>query len=507
MDLLKILVLNTNDESLLDVLAVANTLHNKSGPFACALILGDVKKCSDALTNFQMELPTYIGNGSELSDGNISHSRDLNENLTVLNGFGFIKLANGLKIGYLAETSKLSDSARAEVLKNFQELSEQTSADILLSYDWSEAISERENLILGNSLVDQVASLMKPKYHFTGKNEKQFFELDPFVWDHTNEHICRFINVAQFKSGSKWAYAFKINLLEGLETIPDNLIDNPYLEKPSGKRDLVPDPETDNSSAVSKKQRKPKQVLPSECRFCLSNTKLNDHMIISISKFSYITIAKGPLTTPGNDMDFSGHCLIIPIEHIPKLNTAKQEAVITDTDLFKDLNKFEESIAEMNFKRYDMSTLIFEINSSNAIHFHKQLIPVPKYLIGNFISALNRQVHMNNEKFKSNAKLEFKEFEGFDDKEYLGLVNDHETNYFQFIIRETASSKPKVYISVFDKDERIDLQFGRRVAAFLLKQPKRTMWDSKVCFQTKQQEEKDVSNFQRAYKNFDFTLK
>ncbi|CDO93926.1 unnamed protein product [Kluyveromyces dobzhanskii CBS 2104] len=507
MDPLKILVLNANENSLPDVLAVANSLHNKSGPFACSFILGDVKQDLGALNKYEMALPTYIGNGSELSEGKLSHSVDIGDNLTVLNGFGFIKLANGLKVSYLAETSQLSDSKKDEVVQSFKELSEKTSADILLSFEWSDAISQMENLMLGNGLVDKVASLMKPKYHFTGKNANQFFELDPFVWDHANEHICRFINVAQFNSGSKWAYAFKIHLQEDLETIPDNLIDNPYAEKPSEKRELAPDADEANTSTMSKKQMKSKQVLPSECRFCLSNTKLNDHMIISISKFSYITIAKGPLTTPVNDMDFSGHCLIIPIEHIPKLNSTKQEQIITETDLFKDANKFEESITEMNYKRYDMSTLIFEINSSNAVHFHKQVIPVPKYLIGNFINALDRQVHMNNERFKSNAKLKFVEYEDFTDEEYLELINNSETNYFQFTIRETSSSKPKVFISIFGKDERIDLQFGRRVVAFLLKQPKRVMWDSKVCFQTKQEEEKDVSNFQKAYKNFDFTMK
>lgn len=538
--MLKALTLNAGEDSLLDVLAVANSLHSKSGPFACALIMGDVPSSSDAeLKDQEMLLPTYICGGSRQVEGKDNGSFEMNENLTLLNGFGFLKLASGLRVAYMADCGCIGDAkARSQVVEEFERVSSLESCDILLSHDWSDAISARENVLLGQAsgqspasghgqgLVDQIAKMLKPKYHFSGQNKKQFFELDPFCWDHAHsngqehDHVCRFINVAQFKSGSKWAYAFKIRLQNGPEYIPDNLIDNPYAaELANKKRSLEEEESSSSSSNTTTKKKKAKQILPADCRFCLSNSKLNDHMIIAISKSSYLTIAKGPLSTPTDTMNFSGHCLIIPIEHIPKLNpeTNQEDAnstTITTTTTFNfadsplnlDMLRFESSIAEMFFKRFDMSTLVFEINSTNAIHFHKQLLPIPKYLIANFTNALHRQVHLNNEKYKGNAKLEFREYQGFNNDEYLSLVNDPKTNYFQFTIRETATSEPRVFISTFEKDDRIDLQFGRRVAAFLLKQPKRTRWDSKECLQSKQEEEQEVTEFQRAYKEYDFTM-
>lgn len=504
MSSLKILVLNPKSESLSEVLAMANTLNSKSGPFACAFLLGDSLEDINEIPELKMNLPTYVGSGSKRLKGSSNKSFDLGNNITLLSGCGLIKLSNGLKIGYISDSSRLTDDERSNVTNCFEAFSKENRVDLLFTYDWSDVIAKRENLSLGNEFVDRAVSTLQPKYHFSGKHGSLFFELEPFSWGESNVSISRFINVAQFDSGAKWAYAFNFKLDEASEScIPDNLIDNPYTET-SSKRELADTFET--IGPIAKKQRKPKQILPSECRFCLSNPNVEDHLIIAISKQSYITVAKGPLSVPQNDLEFSGHCLIIPIDHIPKLNSAQEENSLTELPLFKDLAKFEVSIAEMFYKRYDMSTLLFEINSSNSVHFHKQLLPVPKYLINNFINALDRQTHLNNEKFKGNCKFDFTEFDGFNDVKYLALVNNPKTNYLQFTIRETHFSTPKIYLSTFEKDDRIDLQFGRKVAAFLLKQPKRTRWDSEVCAQTKEEEEQDVLKFQKAYKDFDFTV-
>ena len=228
MDSLKILILNGKADSLPEVLSMANTLNSKSGPFACALLLGSSLNDTEDVPDIKMELPTYISNGSTKFADRKNQSYDLKENLTLLNGFGFIKLANGLQIGYMAAASQLSDEEKLEVGDYFEKLSKKSKADILLSYDWSVAISQHENLILGDAFVDQIVSKVKPKYHFSGKNGATFSELEPFAWDEQNKEFSRFINVAEFNSGSKWAYAFRITLDDSAETcIPDNLIDNP----------------------------------------------------------------------------------------------------------------------------------------------------------------------------------------------------------------------------------------------------------------------------------------
>lgn len=122
MDSLKILILNGKADSLPEVLSMANTLNSKSGPFACALLLGSSLNDTEDVPDIKMELPTYISNGSTKFADRKNQSYDLKENLTLLNGFGFIKLANGLQIGYMAAASQLSDEEKLEVGDYFEKL-------------------------------------------------------------------------------------------------------------------------------------------------------------------------------------------------------------------------------------------------------------------------------------------------------------------------------------------------------------------------------------------------
>ena len=223
-------------------------------------------------------------------------------------------------------------------------------------------------------------------------------------------------------------------------------------------------------------------------------------MIISIGKLVYLTTAKGPLSVPKGDMDISGHCLIIPIEHIPKLDPSK------NAELTQSILAYEASLVKMNYIKFDMCTIIFEIQSERSIHFHKQVIPVPKYLVLKFCSALDRQVHFNNEKFTRNAKLEFQCYDSHSSKQYVDVINNQSNNYLQFTVYETPEADPKIYLATFNASETIDLQFGRRVLAFLLNLPRRVKWNSSTCLQTKQQETIEAEKFQKAYRTYDISL-
>lgn len=484
-------------DKLNEVLEKSNKLNEKSGPFDCVLLSGDVLKSDDPTLSVKIQQPTFFTNGKTPPSQN-SGSKDIAENFTLLNNYGIYAMSNGLKIAYLPGNEESLNNQRESIVETFKNVEEE-GADILMTYHWSNAISSMEGLILGHDLIDEVVKLVKPKYHFTCGYNK-FFELQPFGW--SNERVTRFINIAEYGSGSKWAYAFNIELDSDIVGEPsESLIANPYLTPSDKKRSLSLDlPE---KPIVSKK---PKQILPIECRFCFSNPNLEDHLIISISEHAYLTVAKGPLSIPKGKMDFSGHCLIIPIEHIPKLNPKEHNHQdISETPTGKDVLNFERSIAEMNDKKYDMATIVFEINSEHSIHFHKQIVPVPKYLMNNFESALDRQVHFNNDRYTNNARLNFVEFSDANNEEYLKLINNCENNYIQFTVYESSGSTPKKYITTFESRERIDLQFGRRVVAYILRLPKRTKWDSKPCQQTIEQEKRDVDKFQKGFKEYDFT--
>ena len=64
-----------------------------------------------------------------------------------------------------------------------------------------------------------------------------------------------------------------------------------------------------------------------ECWFCLSNPKVEKHLIVSIGENCYVTLAKGPIRS-----EFGSHLLIMPIAH---LHTA-DATVRTEMDKYRD---------------------------------------------------------------------------------------------------------------------------------------------------------------------------
>ncbi|CAB4251895.1 similar to Saccharomyces cerevisiae YGR093W Putative protein of unconfirmed function [Maudiozyma barnettii] len=489
---MKLLIAHGNDASFLTLIEKIKKLNAKAGPFTHILIVGDVK--SETIDNIGdvSDLPTLYIFGAE-GESTID--------IVQLNGFGVYECQDKLTIGYTTQTTKQLNESKKALWNKFKQLED--PVDIFISREWSSKVAALNELFSGTELLDNVVKMTQPKYHIAYGDNNHYFESKPFIWEDSNE-ISRFINIADFDSAKKWAYAFNLDMIKGESdncTKKLDLIDSPY-NAPSQKRALSTDKHIgdNNKVIVEPKQKRAKKVLPSTCHFCFTNASLADHMIISIGNSSYLTIVKGPLTTPKGDMDFSGHCLLIPIEHIPKYNVGQDK--FSESTLVKEMTDYENSVVKMNYRKFDMSTIVFEINSERSIHFHKQIIPVPKYLIMKFEAALDRQLHFNNENFFNNAKLNFKKYSSTNG-EYLKIRDDPKSNYLQFTVYETSEVVPKVYIAMFQSDMRLDLQFGRRVAAFLLKLPKRIKWDSPACLQSKEQEIMETEHFQKGYKEFD----
>lgn len=369
--------------------------------------------------------------------------------------------------------------------------------DILVTREWSGAIAGKYSNQRGNTRIDEVIKKCHPRYHFAYGDKNTFFELEPFCWP-DDHRVTRFINLASYGSNSKWAYAFKINIYTH-ESLSGGLIENPFIDNQRPKKHLRED--TEPNVSVKKTTAEMKKILPTACHFCFTNPDIEDHMVVSIASKSYITTAKGPLTVPTGSMDFSGHCLLIPIEHIPK--PYKEANNLTQDELQNELFKYENSIVKMNYRRFRMSSIVYEIHSDGMVHFHKQLVPVPSYLIGKFRDALDRQVHINNEKFTRNRKLKFDCYNSQEDAKFKNIVQDPRSNYMMFTVYETPELPGQIFLGQFGPNDRIDLQFGRRTLAYLLRLPNRTNWRSRMCIQDKKEEEVEVENFQKAYKDYD----
>lgn len=463
-------------------------LNSKAGPFDYVFLLGNFDPQFEGLDT--TALPSIIPFSTlDASPAGIKH-----DNGDLISHYG-VKELNNLVVGYVTlENNDLID-ARESIIDTFDKIDQKV--DILVTTSWSVSCAEHNPSILGNDVIDEIVKKLQPRYHLATGDSSSFIEFEPFAWP-KSKFATRFINLATYQSKSKWAYAFNIEVGDTTEGLPRNLMDNPYLINPTRKRILEKDSDFDGKTTDIKK---PKKVLPSNCHFCFTNPNVEDHMFVSISDHAYLTTAKGPLSVARGDMNFSGHCLLIPIEHIPKLNVGQKEYL--ESPIVRELNSYEESVVKMNYKKFDMSSVVFEIHSKNSIHFHKQLIPVPKYLIMKFQDALSRQVHLNNERYTSNTKLDFISFTSTDDPEYLAIVDNDKQNYLKFTVYETSESTPTIYISMIQPEDRIDLQFGRRVVAFLLRLPKRVNWTSLACKQTKEQEEDEVRKFQKGYEEFD----
>ncbi|CCE63028.1 hypothetical protein TPHA_0D03950 [Tetrapisispora phaffii CBS 4417] len=497
---IKVLVAHSNVQNIDDALAKLTKLNSKQGPFDALFMLGDLHNSIKEIHTDGLP-PTFY---PSYNDDVTNTSTDLENHVTLLNNFGIYQLATGLKVVYTPHNFKQLDDRKELILQKLEMFNEKV--DILISHIGGSKHSKEAGRNSGSDIIDAILRKVEPKYHFSYNDQLKYYENAPFQWKKSGR-ITRCMNIPVFGSKEKWAYAVLIELddNESAYEVPPNIGSNPFEESKQNKRGREAKYTTDikvNPFTKETQMKKPKIVLPNQCHFCFTNPNIEDHMFISINKNSYLTTAKGPLSVPKDEMPFSGHCLIIPIKHIPKISQSKTQEELLE--LNKELNDYELSIARMNFIKYDMSTIVFEISSSTSFHFHKQVIPVPKYLIFNFSSALDRQLYFNNEKFKLNGNLNFKQYT-VGSSEYNDIVNDKNIEYMQFKVYETSEEQPIVYLSTFLTGEKIDLQFGRRVIAYVLRYPKRIMWNSPTCQQTKEQEIEDVKKFQSGYKNYDIS--
>jgi diadenosine tetraphosphate (Ap4A) HIT family hydrolase len=116
------------------------------------------------------------------------------------------------------------------------------------------------------------------------------------------------------------------------------------------------------------------------CWFCLSNPKVEKHLIVSIGTEIYATLAKGPVissTDVESKVPGLGHILLIPITHYPTFGKIPMESQI---EVVAELEKYKSSIRRM-FDKYDQDLVLFEVSRESftgMTHAHIQIVPVPR---------------------------------------------------------------------------------------------------------------------------------
>lgn len=481
----KFLVIHPDPTNINEVIRKINFQNSKIGPFAAVILLGNVN-CESVETT--PDVPVYYMMNTDKNENLKGSDMNTESKLIGVKVPFFQKLQCGVSMAFVDTQSHKPDP---------KSLVYTGTLDLMFSYYWPLAIASDHRLTLvGNRNLDPIVQALRPRYHFaTGSERGRYLENAPFAW--TDERVCRFISLGREKSGLKWFYAFGLGV-EADDT--HGCVANPFHE--SKKREISQEASENEELSITKRLRRNlnstghplparqrPRVSPESCFFCLSNPKVETHMIVAIGKLCYLTIAKGPLTLPSETLNFSGHGIIIPIDHTPTAELRE--------DTIKEIERFQESLA-LTFLQANHSVVYFEISRPENIHFHIQAVPIPKQLMENFERALKNKQKLNNENFSNTQKLNFTNVLPGDAK----LTEQTCSPYVRFTIYENLQLL-RYYISPLLEKKELDLQFPRRVLAYLLKAPKRQNWHR--CRQTLAEETAECTKFKEFYEKFDCT--
>lgn len=236
-----------------------------------------------------------------------------------------------------------------------------------------------------------------------------------------------------------------------------------------------------NCPERSQQQPRGEQPKLDSCWFCLSNPKVEKHLIVSIGSEMYVTLAKGPVVTAqDSQVPGLGHLLLIPITHYPTFGKIPMEAQI---EVVAEMEKYKSAIRRL-FDQHGQDLVIFEVSRESfkgMSHAHIQLVPVPK-------SKSDQVEKVAREKAAA---------EGMDLIDRVPA--NPEIPYFRMELPNGQS-----LVHLLRPKERFNLQFGRLVIASVLGSPEREDW--KACSQTEEEEKACAAQFKEAFKPFDFSL-
>lgn len=390
-----------------------------------------------------------------------------------------------------------------------------TTADILITNEWPDDIRKRSRVDFepesepqSRPCIADLDVLLKPRYHFSTSGGT-FYEREPFFHAPSDETdnlypITRFISMAAYGNPNKqkWIYAFSIDPSAshpvsppaGSTACPVTLSEKKRPAPEHREQALVYD--DGSRGRRPNKRRKGESRGPlsaSECFFCLANENIATHLVTSIGDNSYVTTAKGPLSSSQTfaKLGFPCHMLIIPFTHQPTLGSMEEEE---RQATYGEMQRYRVAMNSMlkSATEEDYGSVTWEVSKSSLPHTHWQYMPVPADLIRKGLVEAAFRALAENMHWPSFTKEDVAD--GFEET----------SDFFRVLIWDPANdpSKQTSYVLRFDEKIRFHSQFGREVLAKLLRLDKRIDW--RDCGQTQAEEEQDVAKFKEAFKDFDF---
>ncbi|CAI6335026.1 unnamed protein product [Periconia digitata] len=395
-----------------------------------------------------------------------------------------------------------------------------SSADILVTGDWPMGIRSHskvtfnpENQPLGQQCIADLDVVLKPRYHFSTSGPN-FYEREPFFHLPSEETdnlypITRFISLAAYGNASKqkWIYAFSLDpKASDPVSAPSGSTICPLVHSENRKRPAPPHRDTDlvydNGSRPGQRSHKRRKferrgpIDDSQCFFCLSNENVATHLVTSLGDNSYMTTAKGPLSTPATfpKLGFPCHLLIIPYAHTPTFASMEEEE---RHSTYTEMQQYRASMNKMLKARAgeEYGSVTWEISRPSLPHGHWQYMPVHVDLIREGVLEAAFETLASNYEWPAFTKEDVK-----DGIEETG-------NFFRVLIwdpQDEANAQTSLILR-FDESVHFHVQFGREVLAKLLRLDERLDW--KECGQSVAEEKQDVATFKEAFEEFDFTEK
>lgn len=495
----------------------------------------DLKQISALLQgNISVPLPTYFTVGSHPIPTRVIEKIESDDevcpNLYFIGRRGTLKTSEGIRIAALGG-EVTSDTGDPKVNNRYyarytesdaRALYGVRNADILITNEWPKSILERSKVPIpegvtvphGVECVADICSTLKPRYHFSARGDF-FFEREPFFHLQSEDasdakYLTRFINLASVNNAAKekWIYAFTFDPDAPLpSTVPAGATASPLASVTRKRPTSTAHDGTfhrfargdDAHYRPQKRARRPPPG-PGECFFCLSNPEIATHLITSIGNDSYVTTAKGPLTTADTypSLGFPGHMLIIPLVHAPTFTSITEQETRVST--YREMQRYREALHAMLQARAGgkLGAVTWEVSRGNGIHIHWQFLPVSADLITKGLVEAAFKVEAEN--------LSYPKFERSTRPDGENEPGDFFRLWLWQPSRDNVEDGKnlKTLILPLTPDFRFDLQFGRRVMAKLLQLEDRINWRDAV--QSTEEETRDAEAFKTAFKEFDFSL-
>ncbi|KAF2772661.1 hypothetical protein EJ03DRAFT_266561 [Teratosphaeria nubilosa] len=534
---------------LSEVFTKVAKLHEKQ-QFAFGIIAGDLfgpdpdeTEVDKILSgDINVPVPIYFALGKHPFPNKVQAKLEANDgelcpNLTCFGRRGVVKTTEGFNVASIGgvhdgskdqPTSQYSGSYTDADVASLATSQSETGVDLLITSDWPQSITDGSKVAYsgeqkpqGVESLSNLCTAVKPRYHFS--TSENYHEREPYF--HAGpppRSVTRFISIAPYGNPTKqkWIYAFSLDTsneppktLEGCTASPFTVTKKRKLDSdPSNSGDNFRYANNNNSyqdrthdrgpRGRTKRQRGPPPT-PQECYFCLSRKDAQVHLLVSIATNTYLTIAKGPLTTPqtfsAHNLPIPTHILIIPIAHKPTLPSIPDadDRASTETEMQQYRAALHKMLAARTADRATDSRLgavTFALSQTSGIHLHWQFLPLPSDLITRGLLTAAFETEAQNLHYPPFLH-KFKEMQDVEESgDFFKVMIWSETYRKEMVLPLGGSGSGS-------GEWRFDLQFGRRVVGKLLGLEERVHW--RDCPQSVAEEAAEAEATKELFGGFD----